>query len=301
MESIFMPLDLAGILDNLHYGLYVVDSSRRIIFWNKAAERITGFQRDEVIGKTCFNNILIHMDYEGKELCMRGCPLEFTIKDGTPREAEVFFHHKEGHRVPVSISVTQMKNDEGEIIGIELFSESNPQASLRTKIAELEKLALLDPLTRLPNRRQLTSQLVSQLAMWNRSNIPFGVLFFDIDHFKLFNDEHGHNVGDIALQTVAKSLSAFVRPFDTIGRWGGEEFLGIFINTSAELLSDIAKRLCTLVRMSRVETVAGPLGVTVSIGGTVPTIRDTYDSLLKRADTMMYISKESGRDQATIG
>ena len=165
----------------------------------------------------------------------------------------------------------------------------------------MEKLALLDPLTELVNRRYLVSELASQFAMWKRSRISFGVLFFDIDHFKHFNDEYGHHIGDRALQTVAKTLTASARPFDTIGRWGGEEFIGIFPNTTAKLLSDIANRFCMLVRKSRVGTEKEPTSLTISIGGTTPDKKDTAEDLLKRADAIMYRSKESGRDRATIG
>jgi len=218
-----MRHDFARMLDSLHDGLYFVDRGRRITYWNKAAERITGFKREEVVGRHCADNILIHVDGDGHGLCKGMCPLAATIKDGTPHEAELFLHHKEGHRVPVWVRVTTLEDDEGNIVGgIELFSDRSPQEALRSKITELEKLALLDPLTRLPNRRQLISELAAQFAMLGRSRIPFGVLFFDIDHFKRFNDEHGHHIGDLALQTVAKTLSACVRPFDTIGRWGGK-------------------------------------------------------------------------------
>jgi diguanylate cyclase (GGDEF)-like protein/PAS domain S-box-containing protein len=297
-----MRLDFARMLDSLHDGLYFVDRGRRITYWNKAAERITGFKREEVLGHHCADNILVHVDGDGRGLCKGMCPLAATIKDGTPHEAELFLHHKEGHRVPVSVRVSPLEDDGGNIVGgIELFSDSSPQEALRSKITELEKLALLDPLTRLPNRRQLISELAAQFAMLGRSGIPFGVLFFDIDHFKRFNDEHGHHIGDLALQTVAKTLSACVRPFDTIGRWGGEEFVGIFPNTTGELLTAIAGRLRMLVRNSRVETETVQLGVTVSVGGTVPGRKDTPESLLTRADAMMYRSKESGRDRVAIG
>ena len=86
-----------------------------------------------------------------------------------------------------------------------------------------------------------------------------------------------------------------------IGRWGGEEFVGLFSNANAEILTDIAERLCMLVRNSRVETDTGPLCVTISTGGTISTIADTPLSILKRADAMMYRSKQNGRDRVTIG
>jgi diguanylate cyclase (GGDEF)-like protein/PAS domain S-box-containing protein len=300
-DTMEMRHDFAKIVENMHDGLYFVDRMRRITYWNKAAERITGFQAAEVMGHCCAENILIHVDSEGHELCKGICPLAATIEDGSPREAYIFLHHKQGHRIPVSVCVTALEDEQGKIIGgIELFSDTSSQEALHLKVAQLEKLALIDPLTQLPNRRYLNSELDSQFAKLSRSGVPFGVLFVDIDYFKRFNDEHGHAIGDLALQTVAQTLTASVRPFDTIGRWGGEEFVGVFPNSDVHHLKQIADRLCVLVRHSRVETEKGPIKVTISIGGSIVTEADTTDSLLKRADTLMYVSKQSGRDRATI-
>ncbi len=294
--------DFSDILTNLHDGLYFVNIERRITYWNTAAERITGFKTEEVIGSFCSDNILIHVDNKGNELCKCMCPLARTMQDGTPRETDVFLHHKNGHRVPVTVRVTALHDDKGNIIGgIELFSDSSHQEVLRSKIASLEKLALLDTLTELPNRRQIEADLVAQVMMFERMKIPFSVVLFDIDNFKSFNDDYGHDVGDLALQTVAKTISASARVYDIIGRWGGEEFLGVFPNTDLKLLGSIANKLCMLIRHTRVETLSGPLNVTISVGGTSFTNDDTIDTLLKRADTLMYESKKAGRNRVTIG
>ena len=157
-----------------------------------------------------------------------------------------------------------MKDADGNIVGgIELFSASNSQLLLKQKISELERLALLDHLTELPNRRQLNIELIAQNAMVERmSGYSYGILYFDIDHFKQINDVEGHDVGDKALQVVAKTISGSIRPFDTLGRWGGEEFLGIFPNIARKELCLIAERLLALVRASSVETSHGPIVIT---------------------------------------
>lgn len=154
-----IPFDFETIVDDLHDGLYLVDRNRVITYWNKAAEQITGYNSEEVIGRTCADNILLHVDSTGKELCKEMCPLAATIEDGKPLEAEVYFQHKSGHRLPVIIRVTPLKNEQGEIMGgIELFSENTYCDALRIKLTEMQKLALLDPLTELPNRRHLDSK-----------------------------------------------------------------------------------------------------------------------------------------------
>jgi diguanylate cyclase (GGDEF)-like protein len=167
-------------------------------------------------------------------------------------------------------------------------------------MAELERLALLDELTRLPNRRHLLAELGAQLLLHRASSAPVGVLFIDIDHFKRFNDDHGHETGDLALQTVARTLKAGIRPFDVVGRWGGEEFVAIFPNVMPAGLAAAAERLQMLVRASRVETIPDPLSVRVSIGGAMARVDDSATTVLSRADAALYISKAAGRDRVTL-
>jgi diguanylate cyclase (GGDEF)-like protein/PAS domain S-box-containing protein len=297
-----MQQNFEAIVENMHDGLYLVDPSRQITYWNMAAERITGFARDEVLGHYCADNILIHVDDKGCELCRNSCPLAETLRDGSCREADIFLRHKSGHRVSVEVRVAPLKNAAGGIIGaIELFSESHSQIVLKQKILELERLALIDHLTELPNRRHLNMELIAQSALCERAEgYWFGVLFFDIDRFKRINDREGHDVGDKALQVIAKTLAGSIRPFDTIGRWGGEEFLGIFPNIAREELPIVAERLLALVRASSTETPHGPIRFTVSVGGTFSKGTEGIDALIKRVDALMYKSKEAGRNRATI-
>jgi len=95
-----------SIIENLYEGLYFVDRNRVIKYWNKAAEQISGYTANEVVGKSCSDNILNHVDSKGNNLCTGMCPLAATITDGKPREDEVYMHHKNGHRIPFSVRVS---------------------------------------------------------------------------------------------------------------------------------------------------------------------------------------------------
>jgi diguanylate cyclase (GGDEF)-like protein/PAS domain S-box-containing protein len=297
-----MQYNYKTIIENIYDGLYLVDLTRKITYWNPAAERITGFSRSAVVGHPCFENILVHVDYKGCELCTGECPLSATMNDGIAREVEIFLRHREGHRVPVTAKVTPLKNAADRIVGgIEIFSISRSPLLLKQKIADLERLALLDHLTELPNRRQLNLELIAQSAMAARTaGYSFGILYFDIDHFKRINDEEGHEIGDQTLRVAAKTMAGSIRPFDTIGRWGGDEFLGVFPNIGHKELQSIAERMMTLIRASSVETVHGPIRVTVSVGGIVSKSSENIESLIQKADALMYQSKEAGRDRAII-
>ncbi|MEW6076358.1 MAG: sensor domain-containing diguanylate cyclase [Thermodesulfobacteriota bacterium] len=297
----FTNINFESIVANLHEALFVVDRDRRIQYWNRAAENLTGFTAGEVIGLRCSANILIHIDADGTSLCGEGCPLDATIRDGETRQAEVFMRHKSGHRLPVLVRVTPLRNEQGEIIGgIELFSDNTARQALRVEIARLRQLALIDPLTELPNRRYIESHILSSLAMLLRIDIPFGLLFMDIDNFKAYNDTHGHLAGDRALKTVADTFRHAIRSFDIVGRWGGEEFLGVFPNITADTLRQTAERLRMLVEHSLVKTESRLLPVTISVGGVIASPEDTMELLIHKADTALYRSKQSGKNRVTI-
>jgi PAS domain S-box-containing protein len=122
----FSPTFYATLLDNLYDGVYFVDRERRITFWNKAAERITGFTKAEVVGKRCADNLLRHVDNRGNSLCEGACPLSYTLNDSQPRSASVFLHHKDGHRLPVAIRVAPITDHQQKIVGaVEIFRDNS--------------------------------------------------------------------------------------------------------------------------------------------------------------------------------
>lgn len=290
------------IVENVIEGLYLTDTDREVIYWNETAKRITGYGAEEVVGKSCADNILRHVDDQGNKLCERMCPLAATMTDNEPREAKVYLHHKEGHRVPVLVRVSPLTDETGIVVGgVELFTDVSNQETNRLRLRELEQLAMLDPLTKLANRRYLERILASSMEEWARCQTPFGLLFIDIDHFKTFNDTYGHDVGDEVLKFVAKTLISNARPFDLFGRWGGEEFVGILRNVSGDMLMEISNRMLQLVRNAYIRHQNRSLHVTVSIGATLVTDKDTVESLLQRADELMYQSKKAGRDRVIFG
>jgi len=291
-----------GIVDNLYDGLYLVDNNRVIQYWNKAAERISGFTAAEVVGKSCSDNILTHVDRDGNNLCKRMCPLAMSIADGKAREAEVFMHHKDGYRMPVSVRVKTLTDSNGNVIGgVELFTSRSSSRSIERRIKDLEEKAFYDNLTRLANRNLIERELQIRFEERKRLGISFGTLFMDIDHFKRFNDTYGHDVGDRVLKYVADTLTRNARPSDLFGRWGGEEFIGILKNVTYENLEMLGNRLRILIENSYITLDNEQLNVSISIGATLFRNDDSIDTLLKRADTLLYKSKGAGRNCLTIG
>jgi len=292
------------ILDNIYDGVYFVDRARIITYWNKGAERITGYKAEDVLGRPCGDNILRHVTSDGAMLCLGACPLAKTIQDGKEREGHVFLHHKEGFRVPVWLRVAPIRGNEGEIIGaVELFTSESALQLMRAELMELRSVVLKDPLTEVWNRSYLERRLRGLIAEYEGQEKRAGLAFIDIDHFKQINDTYGHAVGDRVLKMVAATLKYNIRADDAVGRWGGEEFLVILYDVdSLDSLRNICEKLRILVEHSTLELESNNfINVTISIGATLLNHTDTPETIVARADKLMYKSKESGRNRGTVG
>jgi diguanylate cyclase (GGDEF)-like protein len=139
-------------------------------------------------------------------------------------------------------------------------------------------------------------KLHSCLTEFKLQTFPFGVLFIDIDHFKKVNDTYGHNTGDKVLKMVATTLSCNIRTTDFLGRWGGEEFVAIIPNLKQEQLVHLANKLRHLVAGSQLQLERSAVRVTISIGATLAQEEDSVETLVERADQLLYQSKTSGRN-----
>ena len=292
-----------NLLDNLHDGVYFVNRDREIIYWNKGAERITGYAASDVVGSHCWDNILMHVDALGESLCLNGCPLAKVIAAGGEIKAEVFLSHKDGHRVPVAVRATPITNREGKIIGgVEVFSDNTEKITALQLVEELQHKVFLDPLTDLANRRYVEMNLQVKANEMSRYGWQFGVIMMDIDHFKDVNDRYGHGIGDEALKMISRTLLYSSRSTDIVGRWGGEEFIAVIANTNRQKLHDIAERYKSLVERSSL-----PLGgeetlcLTISAGATLAEPCETAETVIKRSDKLLYESKATGRNRVTIG
>jgi diguanylate cyclase (GGDEF)-like protein/PAS domain S-box-containing protein len=294
--------DINYLIENMPDGVYLADKSRVITSWNKAAERITGFSAKEVVGKNCSANILTHVDGSGNNLCLGMCPLARCIQEDRPQEAEVFLHHKSGHRIPVLVRVAPLHDSEGKVTGgMEIFTDISNWAAMQQRIGELEQLALVDNLTKLSNRHHTLPSLDAILMEKERYNLSFGVMMIDVDDFKTINDTHGHDIGDAVLAMVAGTMRNALRPFDHLGRWGGEEFLAIVRNVDAAALLSLANRCRLLVEQSYLTINNAPLRVTVSIGATIAEQDDNSKTIVNRADQLQYASKNAGKNRVTVG
>ncbi|BCG46133.1 diguanylate cyclase with PAS/PAC sensor [Citrifermentans bremense] len=288
------------LLNSLFDGLYCVDLDRRISFWNSAAQRITGYSAEEVLGSKCHDSILRHMEIDGYDCEVRS-PLSATMEDGKVREANVLVHHKHGYRLPVQVRTSPVRDEEGAIVGaVQIFTDNSNAVQILAALEKLKQDVLVDSLTGVGNRRLADMSLDSRLHDWQTHYRSFGVLFMDVDHFKSINDRYGHKTGDDVLRMVGKTVSSVFRKVDTVARWGGEEFVAILPSIRLPALATIAERVRTAVARSFLMEGGERIGVTLSIGGTIAESGDTAESIITRADAQMYRSKACGRNLVTL-
>lgn len=171
--------------------------------------------------------------------------------------------------------------------------------SLRAANENLDRLARIDSVTGLYNRRQMQDSLDSAVANSARYDQPLSVLMIDLDRFKAINDTHGHAAGDEVLRVVAESVRASLRGGDLVGRWGGEEFLAILPSTGASGAEVVAERVRHTVSSAPVVEGDRLIPVSVSIG--VAMLEgEEGDELVAQADAAMYAAKTAGRDAVHV-
>ena len=173
------------------------------------------------------------------------------------------------------------------------------QRELLAAQAQLQILADHDSLTSLWNRRIVLARLQEELARTEREGNPVGVILLDIDHFKRINDTLGHARGDEVLQEVAKRLTESIRPYDRVGRYGGEEFLIVAANCNLAETYNLAERVRNTLCSTAVQSSSGPIEVSASFGVSATTLGEERDSkaLIVTADRALYRAKELGRNR----
>ena len=291
-----------ALLEAMSEAVYAVDRDRRITYWNTAAEQLTGYKASEVVGRRCRDNILDHVDDCGTTLCSTGCPLRATIDDGQTREAHLFLRHRNGHRVPVAVRAAALCSPDGAVTGaVEVFHDDSGPRAVAERLDLVEHESLTDPLTGAANRRMLERALGARENEQERYGRAYAVIFCDVDHFKAVNDDCGYETGDNVLRAVARTLAESTRPSDTVGRWGGDEFLVVVPAADEGQAVLLAERMREVVRgLSAAPDGHGP-GVSLSIGVAVACPHEPPAEVVARASRAMRDAKRNGGDQTRVG
>jgi diguanylate cyclase (GGDEF)-like protein/PAS domain S-box-containing protein len=268
--------------------LLITDRSGLIINVNKAFTQITGYSREEAVGQTP----RILKSNRHNEAFYR--TMWTSVAEKGSWEGEVWDQRKSGAVYPKWLSITVVRDAHGDILNyIGCFSDITERKAAQEKI---EYLAHHDALTSLPNRLLLRDRFTHALERIRRSGRSMAFMFLDLDHFKRINDSLGHRVGDDLLIAVVKRLRANLRECDTLSRQGGDEFVLILNEIDGkETAAKVAEKIINSLNQP-FEIGLHSLNTSVSIGIAIaPLDGDDFDSLLQKADTAMYVSKERTR------
>ena len=293
------PALLNAIIDTVGDGIYCVDTERRIFFWNKAAERITGYTAEEMIGKQCFESKLDHIDRSGRPLCDLLCPLVGTIFDGKQRQEKVMLKHKDGHRVPVVVNTFPLEENTVTIGAMEIFQDCLPPVYDGEFVEALAQSMMHDELTGLPNRMYLNNFISYKLRENKSFTHSFVLAFAEIANFKEL--ERGCGISDTQriLKRIADKLGRRARRNDLIGRWNEDSFVGVFSGAAEEDEQIIGGKLLMWLEEVNGELPEGTR-VKVSVGVTAVKPDDTLDSIIGRADKNMFAGLDSGEDRKVV-
>ncbi len=224
-------------------------------------------------------------------------PIQTIDENATIQEAFEFLNDTKFKRIIIA-------NEKGNITGIVTQSElamllHNKWMEITkkniAKIVELEKIALHDPLTHAYNRAKFQKDIDIENNRIERDNIPFySIIMIDIDDFKFINDNYGHDQGDIVLKEIVLMMQKYLRPYDTLYRWGGEEFVILLPQTSYKDALQVAEKLRKLVSLLCFNM---PKRITCSFGvSSKKSAKEDIDLILKRADEALYQAKQNGKN-----
>lgn len=293
---------LQTMLDIVNQYVYTTytDTNGVITYVTDAFCELSGYSREELLGKT--HNVIKHPD-NGKGTF---APLWQTLLNGEIYKGIIKNRHKNGKDYWLDSYIVPDKNEEGVIIGFQAFrqnitdkirlEELNNELENRVveRTKEIERIAVTDALTGLFNRHRFNVEIEDALALYKRYQTPITLAILDIDYFKKINDTYGHNVGDEILVAFASLLQKHMRQTDKLARWGGEEFVILFINTELNGALMAAESLLEAIRTFLFKDV-GSITCSIGLAALMPT--DISESFLQRADASLYRAKEQGRNR----
>ncbi|HSD36978.1 MAG TPA: diguanylate cyclase [Rhodocyclaceae bacterium] len=271
------------LIDVIPDPVYVKSADGKYLIVNEAYARHRRKPREELIGIVSSSAVSLDEDQ--------------LVIAGNEIVKEEHRHRSTGEEVFRIVSKRRCVSVDGSpvVVGIDHYI-----TEWRVAERELKRLAEEDVLTGIANRRHFTIEANRALEKAHRHGEVLSILLFDLDHFKLVNDRHGHNVGDEALREMARRMQECFRKSDLPGRWGGEEFIALLPHTTALAALEVAERIRLQLASNPIRTSHGDIHVSMSGGGAQLFAGETLESLVARADAALYRAKHGGRNRIEI-
>ena len=301
---------LRAILECSADAIVTTDRGGRVTFFSPGAQDMFGYSETDVLGQRVSEYYL-----EGEKEARR---VQGHIEsEGRVRNLEVWFRTAEDQRVPASLTASLLRDREGQVLGsLGVLKDITVEKRLERKLSytiemlqeaneNLGRLAMTDSLSSLKNQRFFHRKLEEELLRSGRTGRPVSLLLIDIDKFKRFNDDHGHQVGDRVIQEMGHTILESIRKIDHGCRYGGEEFTVVLPETTEEQALVVAQRIQSVFAARPAWEELGLAPPTLSIGLAETTEERTEhvstDDLVREADDAMYRVKARGGDGIETG
>lgn len=284
---------LRAVLEGLPTGLYIVDKDSKVVLWNAAAEKITGYLRHEVLGRCRQDEIFAP---GGRRITPEKPAFAYqeAIEEGNPSEATVLLKHKTGQQILVRVRASPIRDGEGNILGaVETFDERGMPPHGQRREDRMAAADLHSDVTGLPNREYMVLMVGEHLALFSRQQIPFGLLCFQVHELDRFRASYGRAAGENILKVVARTLENSLSAVDVIGHWSESRFLALLPDCGANI-EKVGDRVSRIVNHAGIQWWGDHLSVTVTWAGALVQAGDTLESLSERLQRALTLGEAVG-------
>lgn len=289
------------VLESLYDGFSLIDSSLQVIVWNRGLERLLNRPAPTALGQYWSVDLLGYCDEHGVELQETQSLAYRVLETNAAATGIMHLKRSDGALVAAEVQCLPVFDAAGQLRGItEIFRDlQNSSGQHPLELRDQRIAATRDALTSVANRGELETRLTELVGRFSRDPARiFSVIIIDPDSFRSINETHGHNIGDRVLVALARLLQREAGAAETVGRYGGEEFVLLCPGVDLQQAWEKAERIRDLIRRSALSDI-DPLRVTVSVGIAEVEPGDTAESLFRRADRALLAAKADGRDRST--
>jgi diguanylate cyclase (GGDEF)-like protein/PAS domain S-box-containing protein len=288
MHELSDPQIYQTVLEELQTGVYIVDRSRRIRFWNEGAEQITGYLRQDVVGRFLREHFLGVGDTSKDLDSDPDDPINLALRDGKSSNLDVSILHKNGYRVPIVLRTNPIRNSRGAVVGVAESFEKNRSASDWTRRqSAFADFGCLDAVTGVAAQSFMETQLRENLTTFAEHSIPFGILLIQIDHLDQLRASRGPGILPTILRIVAQSVENCLRPTDLVGCWSDNRFIAVLMECKESEVALVGNRVRKMIGSAEIEWWGDKFSVTSSVGGTGCRNGDNSEQLVARADASL--------------
>lgn len=269
-----------AVFDGLPFGIQVVDLSLKTLLWSAGAEKITGYHGFEMVGRNCEDNLLRHCDENGTMVCGSNCPMAAVARTGLARETRLFLHHKAGHRVPVVVKISPLRNEGGEIVGVVQAFEPRVAKDVSVSGVLPRRTYAADPWP--PSDRENGFPVLLERLLERKAQ--FGVLCIRLENVRDFQATHGQEATAVILRVVADTIRNALRGMDWVEPWHDDAFMAVLLDCDEVGLEKTGERVRRLVSGAGIQWWGDWVAASVSVGGALAQPGDKAEAIVRRAE-----------------